>query len=543
MRLRTILGSLFAVLVVIPLSGSDKVHITHEYANVDAQSLIGLPMGSEKTIVDKQGDLRWSQWSIRRREPEVPFGISQQMDGALDIRLFWASGPGKGALLKITGQDLYKGRFPFVVTHLEGAPGLAVEELAFPTLIQENGLDVIRVTLINSGAASLSVIARLSGKTRNNPAFADGSLLATHDGRVVALGEADKGEWSEEGGGLVMRYQVTVTAQSSQVIWLKRPHDLRKEERSVLVSKPGLNLLEEAEQSWKDLWNQGLKVELPEKEIEESLYSSIAYLFILTEHDAQGDLWTLDGPALYRHFWPRSEYYMALAMDMTGYPTIAGQTIEHLLNVQKDDGRWDMPLISSPFSWDALGDAAGTIRNHYLFVHDKQWLRQTYPHLISASRWIQYNREQTEMPSDAPEASKPVKPYLSYPCMEVPKPPLGPGEKPYTWGLLPMGYGDSGLPDDHAFSHNVMPLYALECARQAAIELKQPQDAEWLTKEYSDYKQAVLTAIQRAAKLEKEGPPYLPATPTYPRELRRRLFLRSTQLSFSLRMTRSLQDY
>jgi hypothetical protein len=175
-----------------------------------------------------------------------------------------------------------------------------------------------------------------------------------------------------------------------------------------------------------------------------------------------------------------------------------------------------MPLLNSPFSWDSLGDAAGTIWNHYLFVRDKQWLWGTYPHLLSAARWIHYNRKQTEIPSDAPEASKPVKPFLSYPCMEVPAPPLGPGEKPYTWGLLPMGYGDGGLPDDHAFAHNVMPLYALECARQAALALGQAADAQWLAGEYADYKEAILTAIQCAVKLEKEGPPYLPAAPTLP---------------------------
>jgi GH15 family glucan-1,4-alpha-glucosidase len=79
-----------------------------------------------------------------------------------------------------------------------------------------------------------------------------------------------------------------------------------------------------------------------------------------------------------------------------------------------------------------------------------------------------------------------------------------------------MGYGDSGLPDDHAFSHNVMPLYALECARQAALELGQSGDAGWLANEYNDYKAAILTAIRRAVKLEKDGPPYLPAAPTYP---------------------------
>ena len=515
MRRRAIL-TVIVLYVVMSLQAMAKIHITHRYANTDARSLIGLPMGSEKTIIDKQGNLRWSQWSIRHREPEVPFGISEQMDGALDLGLAAAYASGRLEAFKVAGQELYQGRFPFVVTRLSGTPALAAEELAFPAEIYGMGLDVVRITLTNSGPDEATVEARFSGKTRNLPAFVEGTALATRNGRLVVLGEAEQGEWGPAGSGLVLRCRVALPPHSSRLVWLKRPHDMLVNQPSALPGISGPSLLKQAEQAWQDFWDAGLKVDLPEKEVTDFLYSSLAYLFILCEYDAQGDLWTLDGPGLYRHFWPRSELYMALGMDMYGHSDLAAQTIQHLLRVQKDDGRWDMPLLNAPFSWDGLGDAAGTVWNHFLFARDRQWLWGTYPHLLSAAHWIRYNRQQTEIPSDMPDASKSVKPYLSYPCMEVPSPPLGPGEKPYTWGLLPMGYGDSGLPDDHAFSHNVMPLYALECARQAALELGQSGDAGWLANEYNDYKAAILTAIRRAVKLEKDGPPYLPAAPTYP---------------------------
>lgn len=68
-----------------PIHGQSSLVIDHRYANTDAQSLIGLPMGSHKTIVDKSGSLKWSQWSLKRKPLDTPIGFSSQMDGALAI--------------------------------------------------------------------------------------------------------------------------------------------------------------------------------------------------------------------------------------------------------------------------------------------------------------------------------------------------------------------------------------------------------------------------------------------------------------------------
>ena len=514
---RRVLSVLFVLLILRSLPGlaESNVHVTHEYANINAQSLIGLPMGSYKTMIDKEGNLRWSQWSIRHREPEAPFGVSQQMDGALDIKLALIPASGTSIPLQAAEQELYMNRFPFVLTHLKST-GLAAEELAFPVKAQETGLDVIRVTFVNSGNTEMTVEARLSGKARNHPAFAQAGTLVTHEGRLVVMAEAEAPDFRAETSGLVLVCRVLVPPKSSRVLWLKHPHDLAESEKGRVAGLPGPQLLGQAERFWREYWGKGVRIELPETEVVDFFYSSLAYLHILTEYDARGDLWALDGPTVYRHFWPRNEYYPAMALDMGGYPAVAQQTIEHLLHVQKDDGRWDMPILTSPMAWDSVGYGAATVWEHYRFTRDREQLRRAYPHLLSAARWIHYSREETQLPAEAPEAAKAMKPYLSYPCQEAPQPVPGPGEKPFSWGLLPMGYGDGGLPDDHAFTHNVMPLYGLECARQAASELGHSADVEWLAKEYTDYREAILASIRRAVKLEKEGEAYLPAAPTVP---------------------------
>ena len=123
----------------------DLIHVTHAYANSNAQSLIGVPMGGHKTIVDMQGNLHWSQWSLKTRGLDVPFAFSAQMDGELAIQVY--SG---GPQIKVTRQHLYHNRFPFVVTRLAG-DSLSVEELAFSTQPPGNGLDVVHLRLRNSG--------------------------------------------------------------------------------------------------------------------------------------------------------------------------------------------------------------------------------------------------------------------------------------------------------------------------------------------------------------------------------------------------------
>jgi len=497
------------------LHAAPALHITHEFTNTNAQSLIGLPTGTHKTIVDKQGNLHWSHWSLQRKPLDSPFGFSGQLDGALIIGSSLETA-GSATAFNAESQSLYKGRYPFVVTQLR-AGNLSLEELAFSAESENQGLDIVRLQCTNPDSEPAKIGLQLSGKWRNLPAYANQNALVTHNGYLVAFVEGQGVSFASKHNGLTLDGQWSIPARSTLTLWLKLPYDFRAANRAELPDISGPALLEQAEQSWQTIWSKGIHIQLPEKELEDFFYSSFAYVLILTERDRSGDLWILDGPAGYRQFWGRGEYFQARALDLLGNLGLSRDSIEHAFRIQMDDGEWDGPPISGWPSWDNSGGNAGAAWDYYLFTKDRNWLAQAYPHLRAAADWIRYHRAESDLEiGDVPPGAKPIRREIPWSCKPETSPPLQPGEKPYWSGLLPWGYGDSGLPEGHAFAHNFFCLYAVKCALNAAKKLNHEEDAKWLSAEYQSYKLAILQDIQRALKLEKKSPAYLPAMPTDP---------------------------
>ena len=493
---------------------AEPFQVTHEFANRNAHSLIGLPMGSHKTIVEKDGNLRWSQWSLKRKPLDSPFGFSNQLDGALDVRT--ALVDARGATPFSAGsQELLEGRFPFVVTHWS-AGGLALEELAFAAEAGAQGLDVVRLRVSNAGAA-VTLESQLSGKRYNLPGHARADALVTRDGYEIVFAEGDGVECSPGASDLTLVCRWTVPAHSTRTLWLRVPYDLRASGDSAIRGESGDALLGRARESWRAIWAQGPQIHLPQKELEDFFYSSSAYVLILTEYDAAGDLWILDGPAGYRQFWGRGEYFQARALQVLGRSDLAAQSLEHAFHIQMDDGEWDGPPISGWPSWDNIGGNAAGAWEHYQFTRDRAWLAAAYPHLLAAARWIRDHREESALEDgDVPAGARPARRAIPWSCRTETNPKPAPGEKPYWAGLLPWSYGDSGIPEGHAFAHNFFALYAVECALRAARDLGRNGDAMWLATEAADYRKAIAASIERAVRLESGAPSYLPAMPTYP---------------------------
>jgi hypothetical protein len=480
--------------------------------------MIGLPMGNHKTIVTKDGQLMWSQWSLAQKGRAVSFGFSEQLDGALGIRMRELHGAETKPLVA-AGQRLDERRFPFVITDWQGE-ALSVRETVFATTVDKQELDVVELIASNRGAEPQTLEVLLDGKQRNLPAFARGSQLATRDGKLLAVVEPSSGvaRQSTETEGLTLVEQRQVPARSSITLWIKLPYEFPVTEARALTAADSRTLLAGARQAWETLWSQGTQINLPAKEEELSDFyqASVAYILMLTERDENGDLWTLDGPALYREFWGRGEYFQARSIEFAGYLSIGQDTVKHTFSLQKDDGEWDGPVTSGWPAWDNIGGNAASVWDYYMLTRDKEWLRNSYPHLAAAAEWINLHREESMVPADAPEATQPIDRQIPWECSPEWAPPLKPGEKPYWWGLLPWSYGDSGLPEGHPFPHNTWGLYTIQIAEQAAKDLGKRDDETHFADEYADFKQAYLTAMRRSIALEKEDAPYLPAMPTDP---------------------------
>jgi hypothetical protein len=506
-----------------PLSA--QVVIDHRYSNTDAQSLIGLPMGSHKTIIDKEGNLKWSQWSLKRKPLDTPIGFSSQMDGELAIQAFAGTQP-----LVVNSQQLYRGRYPFIVSSAQ-AGNVSFEELAFsadpdakpgeiPSVASgAKGLDVVRLTFHNDGASPVDVALKLSGRERNLPGHVVSHILENGAGGDVALvTDTARATVMAEDNGLTLALHLSLPAHGDKAIWIELPYEWPVARNADLSHDAGDALLAQAVAQWDGLWSRGTKVEFPQKELTDFYYSSIAYVLILTEYDAHGDLWALDGPAVYRQYWGRGEYFQARAMEVAGFMQPARESIEHAFHEINDDGEWDFPPTSGWPAWDNSGGNAAAVWDYYLFSRDKQWLARAYPYLLRSAEWIRDHREESTLEGvdDVPLGARPIHRMIPSHCRTEPNLPLQTGEKPYWSGLLPWSYGDSGLPEGHSFSHNFLAAYGEQVTSKAATILGRANDAQWLDREYSDYTTAIRESIHRAVTLETITPTYLPAMPTYP---------------------------
>jgi GH15 family glucan-1,4-alpha-glucosidase len=502
--------------------------IDHRYTNTDAQSLIGLPLGSHKTIVDKSGNLKWSQWSLKRKPLDTPIGFSSQMDGELAIQPFAGS---DNAPLKMQSQALYQGRYPFIVTKFSTGD-VALEELAFavdpdqdpaklPTAKSgTHALDVVRLIFTNNGATSTSVLFKLSCRTRNLPGHASATGLFTKSGEnVVLIDNPDAFKTEPEDASLTLALSTSIAPRSSKSLWLRLPYEFPVSRNAELTKLSGDALLAKATTQWDQIWARGTRIHYPSQQLNDFFHSSIAYVLILTEYDTQGDLWALDGPAVYRQYWGRGEFFQARAMEVAGYLDPARESIEHAFHIQNDDGEWDGPPVSGWPAWDNSGGNAGAVWDYYLYTRNATWLAKAYPHLLAASEWIKAHREETTLEdvTSTPVGARPIKRMLTgSKCRTEPTPPLVPGEKTYWYGLLPWSYGDSGLPEGHSYSHNFLAAYAVRVTAEAARVLNKPEDAAWLDQEYTAYTGDIRASVERSIALEKTTPKYLPAMPTYP---------------------------
>ena len=215
---------------------SAQVIIDHRYSNTDAQSLIGLPMGSHKTIVDKQGNLKWSQWSLKRKPVDTPIGFSSQMDGELAIQSF----SGKEQL-SVTGQKLYGGRYPFIVSSahfrrrctggacLRGRPGgQTFREIPNATSGAKGFrcCSALQLPQRYGSDAWPGILLKLSGRERNLPGHVVGPMLENGAGEDVAMVTESAGATiNAEDNGLTLALRLSLPAHGEKTLWIELPYE------------------------------------------------------------------------------------------------------------------------------------------------------------------------------------------------------------------------------------------------------------------------------------------------------------------------------
>ncbi len=135
---------------------------------------------------------------------------------------------------------------------------------------------------------------------------------------------------------------------------------------------------------WTEKVNEGMTIEIPDEEFEESFYVNKAYLCLLDDGDS-----ICPGPLTYHQYWFRDSAYLVAALDKMGYTDQARQKLLNYPKRQTKDGFF----LSQDGEWDSNGQAIWTLFEHYRITQDKDFLKSMFPAIGKGAYWIEKKRK------------------------------------------------------------------------------------------------------------------------------------------------------
>lgn len=226
--------------------------------------------------------------------------------------------------------------------------------------------------------------------------------------------------------------------------------------------------------TWRDQLARGMRVRLPDNQLQNAFEANKAFLLLL--HD--GDTIT-PGPFLYHQFWIRDAAYMLHALDQLGYHDEVRAVIEKIPRRLQKDGY----LRATEGEWDSNGAALWTMIQHSRLSGNRDLVARHYWSILRMASWINSKRHQGK--------EKKRKPHF---------------------GLLPPGPSAEHLgPNDYFYWDNFWGLAGLRAAASAAEWLGQVGDAKKLRANAESFCADLEASLAAAAA--RLGRAAIPASP------------------------------
>lgn len=227
---------------------------------------------------------------------------------------------------------------------------------------------------------------------------------------------------------------------------------------------------------WRTLLDQGMKIRVPDDQIQNAFEANKAYLLLF--HD--GDSIT-PGPFLYHQFWFRDAAFMLHALDQLGYHNQVKEVLAKYPRRLQKNGYY----LAAEGEFDANGEALWTLAEHTRLSGDLELMASQYWQMLNAAHWIDYTRQKTRQPGGrAPEH-----------------------------GLLPAGMSAEHLgPNDLYYWDDFWGLAGLRATAYAANIFGNPGDKEKLTKAYDAFRLDIDASL--AAVAARNGAAWMPASPS-----------------------------
>lgn len=225
--------------------------------------------------------------------------------------------------------------------------------------------------------------------------------------------------------------------------------------------------LQQVKTSWKSFLFSGMKISLPEEQVVNNFYASLAYQMILEDGKEFHA-----GPSVYDAFYFRDGAYMVNALDKLGFFKEAEASFRNFLERQRPDG-W---FYSQDTEWDSNGQAMWALVQQFQLTGNVSWLQEVYPNIRKGALWLKNKRK---------------------------------------GGLLPGGKSAEDIGDWTAqhYWDDFWGIRGIKSAIYAANVLNETEDIEWLIPEYNDFLNDTLESIKKTMEAQKIS--HIPCGPTH----------------------------
>jgi len=378
--------------------------------------------------------------------------------------------------------------FDFVVN---GSVRYRIEALACPLDRQwekgfdwpsgDNFLNVVRVTFTNATSAPAEAGFGLQWRGKAGPVACRVEQAGSQSRHTISTDKGRLCELELSGGASLAaregRQEITARlapGRSASVVARVPFRPVRGEsaETFALLAKVDFDTWAERTAAfWEGLLGRGAALDVPERKPAETYRASLVYQFIGRD---KGDVHA--GEGFYDNLYLRDGAYQAISLAQAGYLAEAKQSLEHFFRFQGKDGFF----CTQRGQLDGHGYAMWAMVEYGRLTGEAAWLRRVWPKIAKAAQWIRQARRREQDPAS-----------------------------PFR-GILPAAPADGeNLWDGkhHIIGYDWWSLRGIQSAAAAARALGKAAEADALDKEFAEYRECILAALEKASL------PYIP--PSY----------------------------
>jgi len=200
---------------------------------------------------------------------------------------------------------------------------------------------------------------------------------------------------------------------------------------------------------WKNLYQQGAELHIPEAKVQEAHKASLMYTWQGIWRNEDKDWIQGVNKLQYRGFWLRDGAYILRNHDIWGHNDLVRKLLQIYPDYQNEEGLF----LSWEGQLDGFGQALYTLAQHALITRDREYAAEIYPHFIKAMEWLYNTREEDEMNL-----------------------------------MPPSSAGDNELIEGRYTGHNLWALLGVRSAIRLALFLEKEEDAQYFKEQYEEFK-------------------------------------------------------